>query len=819
MRKLFQKILVLAAIGLPVIIYGQPVNKTNFFNYKNTSGLNYTQITDITQGADGTMYFISLEGVASYDGIKFTTRTSPYFSEGSSVRNLKLTPSGKIMGVFASKFIFILDDWARLKLSVEDAKDHSLIAFEFIDREHLWISTDKGVYFSRFYEEQDSLEVLYCLESSLPFKNIIKLVKDRFSGKIWGLDRNLGYFEITDEPEFVSVPLEINSEDAVFYDLQKTSKYIFVLHDRNKMSVFTTETHVPVLSFDFGESRYYARIEAINDSEVWIASPYSGLIKFTVGNENGEYKFRRFTNANGLTNNYVYQIFQDRNGIFWFGTNDGVSKLALDRFEQINLGPAPRASGFPNNWIEKDGKIYSISDPYGVAEIVETRDGPIVKKISKNDEIGMAFYGHHLDTKSNVLWAFSDNGIFYHYPALSNSPMREYKHNDLTDIQIWQAYSINDSHVLLGTSDEVIYVEVKEKQINVLDRIELPSGGREVSAIYPYAGDEDDILIGGDRFLIRVEAKEKLKVIADLKHWFDNPDFSIYDIEKDKNGLWLFGTANEGLIIKENDHTLTIKNNDFIPFNTIYDIHPAKNGSYWLGSYKGLTNIRYKGKGQLDSKHFGFWEMIPPVDINFHSLFESSDGRIFYGLPNSIGIYYPSRDTVKQFTAQINVSKVDLNGSPVSLADLAELPYQFTNLTLDFNLPVYYHEKQLEYYYRVDPISKDWQKTLAPGQILISNLPSGQFTLKLKVVDPGGLVYPATMDIPVNVDFPLWAKWWFLLITFIALALLLALLWQLRIRTIMKQQRELEKIVDIRTQEISLKNTELEEKNTKLAEL
>lgn len=35
----------------------------------------------------------------------------------------------------------------------------------------------------------------------------------------------------------------------------------------------------------------------------------------------------------------------------------------------------------------------------------------------------------------------------------------------------------------------------------------------------------------------------------------------------------------------------------------------------------------------------------------------------------------------------------------------------------------------------------------------------------------------------------------------------------------MKQQRELEKIVDIRTQEISLKNTELEEKNTKLAEL
>src|SRR5436190_19743545 len=47
--------------------------------------------------------------------------------------------------------------------------------------------------------------------------------------------------------------------------------------------------------------------------------------------------FRHYQVENGLSNNSVYCILQDRNGFVWFGTKDGLNRFDGYRFKVIHV--------------------------------------------------------------------------------------------------------------------------------------------------------------------------------------------------------------------------------------------------------------------------------------------------------------------------------------------------------------------------------------------------------------------------------------------------------------------------------------------------
>lgn len=809
-------ILFLASFSLSL---AQTVNHSNFFNYKNTTGLLYSQMNEVVQGADGAMHFISMEGATRYDGISFERRTSPYFSEGNSANSMKLTPVGKIMGVFGSEFIFVLDNWAKLKFSTPEDAPGQIKTFEFVSATNLWIATEKGLFYADYFNENDSLEVQFCLQNSIDYFDILFIKSDKRNKLVFGIDRNAGIFQISDNFDFNPLSFPYPEKVKEFSDFAITDNYFFVLYNRNRLAVFDRKSHSLLSKLDFGKGAYYFRIEAITESSVWIASPFSGLVKFSLLDPNGKYDYRRYTILNGLASNYVYNIFKDNHGIFWFATNDGVSKLASERFEKIVLSNVPGVNGFPAGWQNYKGKTYTFSDPFGVGVLSSAGNGLIIESVSEGGSNGIAFYGHYLNLKSNVLWLFSDKGVYYQYPYLSGAKIKKYKEEKhLSDEAIWCVFAIDEDRIILGRDSDIVLARMVGQKLKYLDHIEIPGEGAEVSAFHPF-DNKEDMLVGGDHFLIRVGVNQTLKLKADLKHWFENPDFFIYDIERDKNGTWFFGTANDGLIIRDHDEFFQFQNDITVPYHTLYDLFIDSRGNLWGGSYNGITRMHYKGNGKLDSKHFGIYDLIPPMDINFHSIFETTEGLIVYGLSNGIGVYYPQRDTISNIKDDIAISSIRLNNNSASQEILNHLPYQFIDLKIDFYYPVYFHEKQLYYQYKIDPIATEWKTTLAPGQILISNLPSGNYSLNIRVVDPGGVSEIETIQFPLRVQYPFWQSFGFLFFALAFVSLLIYGAWMMRIRRMKTVQCELEQVVTQRTLEISQKNTELEEKNTKLADL
>ena len=76
---------------------------------------------------------------------------------------------------------------------------------------------------------------------------------------------------------------------------------------------------------------------------LWLAMlSRSSLADVHVANDvpPGQLRFRVFAGADGLRNLVMVSIVQDRNGLLWIGTDDGVYRFDGERFTQFSLARA-----------------------------------------------------------------------------------------------------------------------------------------------------------------------------------------------------------------------------------------------------------------------------------------------------------------------------------------------------------------------------------------------------------------------------------------------------------------------------------------------
>ncbi len=95
------------------------------------------------------------------------------------------------------------------------------------------------------------------------------------------------------------------------------------------------------------------------NGSLWVGSAYLGVFRRT---PNGA--FDRFTEKNGLAQNGISDIYQDRSGKIWVGTGNGLTRLVDD--------PKPNGNVAERVYLEKDGLLTNF-----VETIFESSDGRI----------------------------------------------------------------------------------------------------------------------------------------------------------------------------------------------------------------------------------------------------------------------------------------------------------------------------------------------------------------------------------------------------------------------------------------------------------
>ena len=306
-------------------------------------------------------------------------------------------------------------------------------------------------------------------------------------------------------------------------------------------------------------------------------------------------RFSRISFKEGLSQNSVFSIYQDRHGFLWFGTLGGLNKYDGYEIELFQNDPSDSLS-------INSMRIYDIAEDKEGTLWVATFSG-----VHRYDEKSNAFIQHPdlAQTIVNYLlpdsfghfWAGSDQGLYryhdsqdhyIHYPEVRSADSRE-------DQRIYALFE-DQHHILwVGSHAGVSLFDVKKKKyVAPYPCLKL----LENSVVRTIAEDKlGNLWIGTEgqgAFYINQSRTE----IHRLKQAGKNglPGNRVRTIfPADSGDVWI-GTR-DGLCIYNviNQEYRVLQYNKYDPYslshNSVRNIYQDRAGSIWLGTYSGGVNV------------------------------------------------------------------------------------------------------------------------------------------------------------------------------------------------------------------------------------
>lgn len=293
-----------------------------------------------------------------------------------------------------------------------------------------------------------------------------------------------------------------------------------------------------------------------------------------------QYKFKNYKMLDGLSQDFVYTIDQDKNGYLWMGTGEGLSKFNGIYFKNFFVTDSLAESVVTASFATTDGEIYFGHNEGGISVVNNDKITSLKSYTTARSMVkGIASVRNHVFfiTQNEGLFHLSDKHVLtqiYHNKTVS--------YNNLA--------LLNDSIFLIGTSNGAYAFSFLNDKVELSNHLLQE---KNITALV-YSKNQKCILaaITGDGVARIRLMNNELK----SSYWsssFDLGKHFVSSLLVDKSGaLWL-GTMGNGLIRysindinqKEEQTFFTTSNglqSDFI--QRIYEDHE---GNLWIGLFGG----------------------------------------------------------------------------------------------------------------------------------------------------------------------------------------------------------------------------------------
>ena len=369
---------------------------------------------------------------------------------------------------------------------------------------------------------------------------------------------------------------------------------------------------------------------------------------------NSQYRFDNFSQEQGLSNNQVQSIFQDRDGWIWIGTSHGLNRFDGQRFKQIKMKPKGRTNptdglirdifqdkvgaiwvgvekgglyrlrngveefepvtikgldGVSVNSIrsDKDGNIWLGCDS-GLYKLVQSEDGLKATFIKfKNSQFAVGHIKKILIDHRGIIWVGTDRGLLTYNPlnrslARVSSGAKSY----LTD-EVWSLYADSYRKIWVGTYNSgVYYVNADYKSVSKFAPYPSQDRSQTVKAI---TQDKN-----GDYWFGTRAGLYSYSTLTKQFTYYGHEDeeqtslgqSSILSLFVDAKGdLWVGTRGGVSYLIDEKKYfkhySMSNSKADGLNDNEIYAIWPSGNDEVWLGTESGGINILNRKTGRFSS--------------------------------------------------------------------------------------------------------------------------------------------------------------------------------------------------------------------------
>lgn len=399
------------------------------------------------------------------------------------------------------------------------------------------------------------------------------------------------------------------------------------------------------------------------------------VISLAVSAQSGSFYFKNYQVINGLSNNIITSILQDKKGFMWFGTRNGLNRFSGTSFKIFSNNPADSTSIGSNSilslfedeheqlWVGTYKGIYLYNPlsesfkpfnkvPAGeiryiksdrdhniwiIANLTLYKYNPTADKIysypltaSKDHTIAL-----HISAKNEV-WAATMNGFLKRYLPKSNSFQsfdiaglnKERKLSSILDL-----CPVSDSTLMIGTMNQALLFNYKKQKLTNL----FPDHNKtdiHVHTIFNQSADEYWLGTEAGLCIYNLKTRNYRYVNKEFSNPYSITDNVISAVYRDKEGgIWV-GTYFGGV----NYYSRQFNNfqkyfpepgKNTLSGNIVHEICKDNYGKLWIGTEDA-------GLNQMDLKTGVIKSFLPdkkPGSISYHNIhgLVADDDKLWIG--------------------------------------------------------------------------------------------------------------------------------------------------------------------------------------------
>lgn len=473
------------------------------------------------------------------------------------------------------------------------------------------------------------------------------------------------------------------------------------------------------------------------EGNIWVGTDGQGLCRVRTQT------ITAYSTEQGLPDRNVYPIYQDRAGRVWIGTWTG----GLCRFNGTDCTNYSTAEGLSSNQVDA---------------ITEDRDG--------------------------WLWFSVLNGLY----RMKNGRI-EYKRNILPllpEFVVRVIHQDREGAMWFGVSDGLIRLE---------------SGRRTwLTKKDGLAGDDARVIIDGRNGNLWIGGYDGLSSLdhGRVRAWTERdglPSNTIRSLYEDAEGVLWIGTYDGGLGRFANGRFTRYTIRDGLFNNGVFEILEDSRANLWMSCNRG---IYYVSKRQLNdfadgrinkiaSVVYGKRDGMRNIECNGGlgpGGFKARDGKLWFPTQDGVAVVDPEKLTENPSPPPATIETIAIDHTPVALDRPLQITPGHENLEIQYTALSFINSERIRFRYRLIGLDRNWVEAGTRRVAYYSHMPPGKYTFTVSAKHDDGAWTTIGASVALVVLPPYYRTWWFAMLLVGLASTSLWLAWRYRLRQFERTQ-------------------------------
>lgn len=758
-----------------VCIVAQERSDFYFTRVNGENGLSESNVKAILQDSYGFMWFGTKNGLNRYDGTSILQFNCDDLKAGTGNHNISALYEDKErnlwVGTDRGVYLYnpMIDVFTHFKLSSSEGVTLDNWVAEILSDSlgNIWILIpDQGLF--RYKDQKVSY---YPLTDKNNLKNNNpECICTNEKGEVWVGTSGVGLFKYNPRGDKFEQYLADRTgrpltDKTIISICFQGENAILAIHEGDLLKYNTYTNELSDISF-LGEKKTFLRDVVCFGDEIWVGSLH-GIFIINEKKNSVIHLKEDLMRSFSLSDNSIYSIYRDHEGGIWIGTMfGGVNYLPNRTLTFDKYVPGSDANSLNTKRIrglaeDNDGRIWIGTEDNGV-NVLDPRTGKVhqihdnvpgrlitlcVKHYNSHIYVGLfkqgmndiSLPGEHLRYISDRELGIEEGSV---YGFLIDSKGRTWIGPG------WGLYMSQPGEKKYHRIDEIGYNWVFDIMEAKDGTIWLATMGTGVWKCNPEKGSYRNYSYNEGK-TNTLSSNSVSSIMQDSKGniWFST----------DRGGICRYNEA------QDNFTTFSIE--EGLPDDVTYNILEDNGGNLWFGTNKGLVRFNpesgdihvYTNKDGLLGNQF-----------NYQSALKARDGRFYFGGVDGLIAFDPDIQEENKLLPPVYISKFSIYNKEITVhspnsplkqcivhTDEIVLPYNQSNISFDIALLSYSTAESNQYYYRMDPLDREWIRAASNQNISYAKLSPGKYTFRVQATH-GNKSEPSMRDLTIVILPPWW---------------------------------------------------------------